>query len=57
MEGPQARMRVRRQKHMVLHRGGAAAMPGGPASAGAWTSCMMCRPTALPEVAARMGAP
>ncbi len=39
LEGLQVRMRVRRRKHMALHRG-PAPVPAGPASAGAWTSYM-----------------
>jgi len=39
-DGLQVRMRVRRCKHMALHRGPARCRRGRP-SAGAWTLCMM----------------
>ena len=44
LDGLQLRMRVRRRKHMALHRG-PAPVPTGPRSGGVWISCMMPWPT------------
>jgi putative transposase len=44
LDGLQLRMRVRRRKHIALHRGPAPA-PRVRGNVGAWISCMMPWPT------------
>jgi putative transposase len=45
LDALQLRMRVRRRKHIALHRG-PAPRPAGPTERGAWTSCTMRWPMA-----------